>query len=213
MEISSKLREWMGTAQDFLNGQEWFQELKGKWEEVDPQSRMYLKLAIVGCSLLALIVVVFSAIWSVHSMKVEVSEKKDLLNVIQAANEELHRLRDTVPSHPLPGNGHNSPAGNADGDSWPHYFESLAQGAGFDKTSVTVGGQKAGHAGEQSKETLYEITLKHLNIKQVVHYTYSLENGKKPVKLRNLLIDTQGDLTGYLDATLAVSAFTLVGSQ
>ena len=49
-----------------------------------------------------------------------------------------------------------------------------------------------------------------MNIKQVVRYAASLESGSRPIKLRNLLIDTKTDPSGYLDATLALSAFTLV---
>jgi hypothetical protein len=32
---------------DFLNDQPWFQQLKQKWEELDPQSRTYLQIAAV----------------------------------------------------------------------------------------------------------------------------------------------------------------------
>lgn len=207
MEISTKFKEWSDSISDWLNEQVWFQELKTKWEELDPQSRTYLKFAGVGASFLLLILLVLTSIWSVYSLKRDLSDRRSLLNTIQTSNDEIRRLKETIPTAAL--QAAEGGGGDKEG-GWHGYFESLATQAGLDKTSLSIEGEKAGPSTDQTKETFFDINLKHINIKQAVRYALALESGERPVKLRNLLIDTKSDPTGYLDATLAVSAFSLV---
>ncbi len=201
MESNSKFRELLDQFTDKLNEQQWFQELKSKWEELDPQSRTYLQFAGVGAGILSVFFIILSSIWSVHSLKKELSEKRALLSYIQAANDELFRLKET---------GSNVAGKDREGGSWTNHFESLGATAGIDRSTVSVSSEKPGPSSEQTKEVLYEISLKHVNIKQIVRYAFALENGQRPVKLRNLSIETKNDPTGYLDASLSVSGFTLV---
>jgi hypothetical protein len=199
MENSSR---WLSSVSDWLNEQEWFQELKGKWESLDPQSRIYLQFAGVGAVVLLFFYLVFSGIWGVQSLKHEISEKNDLLTKIQAANDELTKLRESQPSG----------AGNAGDNSgpWGTYMETTAGAAGIDKSSLTISDEKPGNTTDLAKEVLFDITLKHVSIKQIVRYAFSLENGSRPMKLRNLSIDTHADPAGYMDATLSVSGFSLI---
>lgn len=206
MESSEKIKELINTLVENLNEQVWFQELKGKWEELDPQSRNYVRFAVAGASVLGVITILLSSIWSVHSLKIELSEKRKLLGTIQAANDEMRRLRDTVPSAAQSGQ-------KGEGGSWSTYFENTTGQAGMEPSNVVVSSEKAGNSSDQTKETLYELTLKHVSIKQVVRYAFFLENGQRPVKLRHLAIDTKNDPAGYLDAVLSVSAFTIVVPQ
>lgn len=201
MESRSRFAQWFGTFGERIAEQQWFQELKAKWDELDPQSRMYLQ---VGGSILAaliIIILIFSSVYGVYQTRKEYNTKLDLLNTIQAANDELRKLKET--------NSTASPGGAA-GGAWPAYFESTATNAGMDKASVTISPEKPGTSTETVKESLYDIAVKHVNIRQVVRLAYTLENGARPVKLRNLSIDTKSDPAGYLDATLSVSAFSMV---
>ncbi len=199
-ELGTKIKESWETAIERLNEQQWFQELRGKWEELDPQSRTYLKLASVGGTLLLVFVLIGSSVWSVHKLKRELAEKADLLVLMQGANDELRRLKEA--------NSAAAAGAEAEGP-WPAYLEGIASGNGIDKTSFAVGTEKPGGTTESSKEMLVDVALKHVSIKQIVRFTYALENGTRPAKLRNLTIDTKNDPAGYLDATLAISGFTL----
>lgn len=211
MESESKFKEWMTKATDFLSDQAWVQELKTKWDELDPQSRMYLKFACAGGGVLLVFFILLSSLWSVHSLKSELLEKRALLTMVQNATEELRKLKETTA-----GAGLSSAAASGSADTtsgtpgWNPYFETTAGSAGVDKASLTIQGEKAGASSDQSKEHLFELGLKHVSIKQIVRFAFMLESGSRPVKLRNMTIDAKGDRTGYLDATLAVSAFTLV---
>ncbi len=198
---SEKIKEWVSSVTDSMSEQLWYQELKGKWEELDAQSRTYLKFSGVGLGILTVLFVFISSIWNVYRLKNELSEKRALLGMLQSANDELRRLKDLTPSSRNP---------EKDSLSWQAYFESVAGGSGIDKASVSLLPEKAGPSGEQSKETLMDVSLNHINIKQILRFMLALESGQRPVKVRNLLIDTKNDPTGYLDATLAVSGFTLM---
>lgn len=202
MESESRLKQWSGAASDWLGEQVWFQQIKAKWDELDPNSRSYLKAGAMGGALLLSLLLVVSSVWSVHSLKRELNEKQDLLSMIQSANDELRKLREQTAGLPA--------ATGGAGGAWPGYFESVASGAGIEKEKLTIGTEQPGQAGDTAKESLYDISLKKVSIKQVVRYAFGLESGSRPVKLRNLQIDTQGDPEGYMDATLSVSGFAMV---
>jgi type II secretory pathway component PulM len=112
---------------DFLNDQPWFQQLKQKWEELDPQSRTYLQIAGVVTTFLVLIFLVLNTLWSVHKLKTESSEKSDLLSLLQNANEEVRRLRDSAPD-----------ASASDNGKWDAYFDGIATGSGLDHSVLSV---------------------------------------------------------------------------
>jgi len=197
---SAKIKEWMDSAADSISEQQWFQELRGKWEELDPQSRNYVKLAAFGASVLSVFFVILSALWSVHSLNNELSEKRALLDMIQSANDELRMLKSSIPGG----------AGAERESSWASYFESSASTSGLDRSSLNISTEKPGNSTDQTKEAMYDISIKHISIKQLVRYVVALENGQRPVKFRNMQIETKGDSQGYLDVNLALSAFTIV---
>lgn len=186
---------------DKLNEQVWYQQLKAKWDELDPQSRQYLRIAS-GVGAVALVfILMISSIWSVRGLRRELNDKSELISTIQSATEEMRRLRDSNPA-----------AGSGRADStqpWPQYMDTTAQTAGVDKGSMVVSPEKTGSESDQAKEALFNVNLKHVSIKQVIRFAFYAENGARPVKLRNMTIDTNSDPAGYMDATLALSGFSL----
>jgi len=208
MVNSERLVQWQTAFVEWLNEQDWFLKLKAKWEELDPQSRTYLKTAGVIGTVLIVFILTLSSVWRGYSLRSELSEKNELLNMIQSSNEELRHLREINNAAPA-GSG---PSSNGD-SQWNGYFESITGTAGLDKTSLGVSSEKPGNSTDTVKESLFDLNLKHVSIKQVVRYAFYLENGSRPVKLRNLRIDTNSDPAGYMDATLAVSAFAMVPTK
>ncbi len=186
-----------------LNEQAWFQQLKQKWEELDPQSRMYLKYVGGGLSVVLSITLVIVAWVNVRSLRQEMAEKSELLNTLQTANEELHRLKETTSA--------GAPAGgdaNAAPQAWQPYIEGTAGNAGIDRASLTIQPEKSGTSTDTAKEAIIEIAVKKVDVKKLTRFAYFLENGTRPVKLRNMTIEAK-DANGNLDATLAISGFTL----
>jgi hypothetical protein len=192
----------LDSVTDFLNEQEWFQQVRAKWEELDPQSRLYLKIAGAGAGVLIFIYLILSSVWSVYRLKHDLSDKNELLMMIDNANDEMHRLRA------------DSPALSADqaASPWPDYFDGIATTSAIDKAILTVSPAKPGSGGDVAKEDLFDLSLKKATIRQVVKLAFNLENGNRPVKVRSISIDTNADPSGYLDATVSVSTFTVTNT-
>lgn len=202
MESESRLSLFFGKITDWLNEQSAFQQLKAKWEEWDPQTRMYVKLGLALSITLLVTGAAASTIWSVHRLKGDVNDKTQLVQLIKTANDELRKLRESNPGV--------AEAGADGGDAnWGTFFNAVATTSGLDPASVTVGKQQAGASTELAKEELIEINLKRINVKQLARFAFGLENGSKPVKLRAMNVNAHEDASGYLDATLSVSAFNL----
>jgi len=188
-ELFSKMNEW-------LSSQEWFQQIRGKWDELDPQSRLNLKIASSAASALLVGYLIISSITGAQALRKELSDKNDLLHLIQSANDELRTTKATAQA-------------GGDTPNWPSYLQSVASSAGIDPATLSVGSEKPISSADTTSESVYDISAKHINLKQAVRYAYMIESSGKPVKLRNLLVDTKSDPSGYLDATYSVSAFTI----
>lgn len=188
---------------EFLSNQEWFQQLQDKWAELDPQSQLYLKLAGAISSFLLVLTLMVSFAWKAHKTQVELTEKSDLLRMITNANKELRQLKESTATASL------SPPGGGT-EPWSSYLSNLAGTIGIAKESLSLSDEQKGTTTDFAQEFLIDLKLKHVNVRQLVKYTFSIENGTRPVKLRNLQIESQEDASGYLDATLSVSTFSLL---
>lgn len=210
MEDKSTFMQFFSSIGDSLSEQAWFQQIKSKWDELDTKSRMYLQFSGAGISALLVVFLLFSFMWSVHKMKIEVEDHAELLSVIQHANDEIRNLQSankslaTLVQSTAPGAAAPPP------ENWPAYFESTAGAFGVNRSNLTISEAKPGATNDVSKESLIDVTLKKVNIKQAVKFAQGLEAGTKPVKLRGMKIDTAPDGTGYLDVTFSVSTFVLV---
>lgn len=182
-----------------------YQQLKSSWEELDPLLRFRIQLGAGALSALALIVFTISSLWSVRSIRHDLKERDALTQQLQSAAEELSRLRSERPGG----------SGNMDQDdgAWPVYFQALAARAEVDKAQLNVSAEKKGADALGLKEFLYDLSLKKSNLRQVIRLAFELENGARPVKVRNLLVDTKQDPEGYMDATFSISAFQIAKQE
>ncbi len=206
---NSLAQSWTTSFTQWLNEQEWFQPLKAKWEELDPQSRIYLQLSMIAVGALFFAYLTLSSILSVRTLRREVADKSAMLAQIQSANDEIKRLKSVNSSL---SSAVEAASGEASGP-WAPYLEGLATQIGIGHDSFVVGDGKPGATSDLSKEMLYDLSVKKVNVHQLVRLAYAIESGGRPVKLRDLTITTAPDLSGYLDAVLSVSAFSMVKSD
>lgn len=207
-QLASKIQDTLKQAQSSLNEQQWYQELKAKWDELDPQSQTYLKYAGTATSVLFILFFAYSFVGAVYERKNELAQKMEILSLLQGANDEIQLLKRSTGASSPPA----TVKGDAKGDkeeakvNWKGHFQSVASGSGISSLDVREGKKLKGTA--VSKEDLYEISFAKVSIKQVIGFAFHLENGSQPVKIRKMHIDTKDD-QGYLDASLTVSAFTI----
>ena len=194
-----KIKSALGQIPDQLQEQVWFQQLKAKWEELDPQSRLYLQIATLASVVLVLFGTVGMSLYSVYSLRRDYQTKGELLSLLQSSNDELKRLREASPM----------PEG---GGPWRSYFEGLGTNVGLDPTKLQVADEKPGNNSDVTTEALGDISLNKVNAKQLVKYATQVESGSRPVKLRTLYVDAEPDLSGLLNARLSVSGFEVAAA-
>jgi hypothetical protein len=215
MENPGKFEQiWQGFS-DKIQDQVWFQQLKAKWDELDSRTKTFLKYASLLGSVVLSVGLVGNSLYSVAATKSEIDEKLALIQKIQSSQDELRRLRDVT-----------SRFGAADGGPWADFLREKAQPAGFDPSIVQIAsetpvGAKPAEAPKSKdakgaapavsgpEETVVEVGLKRVNVRQLVKYVHEIENGGRTVKVRRLQIDTAPDESGYLDASVSVSAFRM----
>lgn len=196
METESRVGAFFTKTGEILQEQIWFQQLKAKWDELDARVKTYVQFGMASFVVLIVIGGAVAMLAGARSLRTELADKTEVLNQLRTASEEMAELRRI--------NG-DSETGSA--SDWPAYFTTAAGTAGVKAESLTISPEKPGSGMDASKESLFDIELKEINVRQLTRYAYSLENGGKPVKLRALSIDTKEDLSGYVSATLSVSTF------
>ena len=224
MENESKFGRMIQTLSDKTQDQVWYQQGKAKWDELDVRAKMAVKYALLIGSAALIVGLVGTSLYSVAAQKQEIEEKLGLIQKITSAQDELRRLKDVTSRF------------NGAGDQpWGQFLQEKAVPAGIAAdavvivseavvgavaTPVAVPKSSAKSAKDKEKEiapassiipeeTVIEASLKKINVRQLTKFVNEIENGGRTVKVRRLQVDTHPDESGYLDATVVVSAFRL----
>ena len=198
------IQEKFSSLLDRIAEQTWFQELKGKWDELDPQSKNILRAGLALGAVSLVILLIISAIWSVHQTKSELADKNSLLQLIQNSNDELKQLKAKIPTTALTPEKELS--------SWNSYLENILLTLGIPKENFNITDERPGQSTDYSKEMYFEITIKRMNVKQLVKIVQNLEKGSRAAKLRNLSVEEKLEGSGELDAVLHLSTFGYTGA-
>jgi hypothetical protein len=191
MELSSKFSEAWSQWSESIESQVWYQQIKSKWEELDPQSRRYLQWTGAGLGALALLSSIIGMSWSLRKMRLDLAEREEIIQLIQTANTELAQIKESGAAQFL----------NESGGEWPAYFSLIAQRLSITDAQLKILEEPS------DQETLIKVTLSKVNVKQLVRFAIQTENSTRPVKLRNISVLAEPDESGYLNATLALSGF------
>ncbi|MBI4924473.1 MAG: hypothetical protein HY843_01000 [Bdellovibrio sp.] len=202
MENDSKLNQLISKISEKINDQAWFQQLRGKWDELDIKNKTQIKIGIIVISSFFLLFFSVSSVLGVRKYKKDLVEKADLLQLLQSAHDEVKKLQDISGQY-----------GTNETGSWSGYIESMSSKVGIEKGSLTIGSEKEGANTVSSTEILLNIDVRHINIKQVIQLAHSLESGSRIVKIRNLKVTTDPDLSGYLDSSLSLSCFSVKNKE
>jgi hypothetical protein len=75
------------------------------------------------------------------------------------------------------------------------------------KDKITSMDPKSSPPNDLYKESVIEVRLKNINLKQLVDYLYRVERSSELLKIKRLRIKTRSDNPGYLDVNFRVSSF------
>jgi hypothetical protein len=197
--MMEKLKARWNEFRDKISEQVWAQEIKAKWDELPSEKKHVFRLGALFGSVAVILIGMFSWGMSVRGLERDYENKKTVLALLEAGTQELAGLKSALTVEGDEGST----------ESWSDYIRSTAARTGVDAASVETGEEKAGEDTDLTSESLIDITVKRTNIRKLVRLVFSLEHGGRPIKLRNLNIDTKQDPEGYIDATLSVSAFKI----
>lgn len=199
-ELFEKLGGALSQVWDRIEAFPVYQNLKDRFESLDQGLQQKIKLGSIAAGALFAFFMIGQVYWSSLSLKNEWIEKEEILFKLRSATDEVRALQAET-SGSL---GSQQP--------WPGFFESKALSSDIDKAQLTVSPETPLKGKWTSvSEMGYEVKLAHVNVKKLVRFAFNLENGGRPVKLRNLKIESKsepnGVLKGFVDATFVVSVF------
>lgn len=181
---------------DKLNEQVWFQQIKAKWDEVPLESRNAIQISGISIISISILSGLLYFGLETYTLKKQYNDRLSILSLLQNATDEINRLKEK-----------SSLSGAEEKGGWDSYFTKKAEGQHITKEQITISPESAIGSGGATKELAVTLTMKHINIKQFTNLVQSIENGERPVKVRNINVDTHFDPEGYLDAKIIVSAF------
>lgn len=205
MALKDQLENWISQLKENLNEQPWFQTIKGRWEELDTQSRQYVTYAVGFGGALLVGLFFMSFILSVRSVKGKYFDRVEQLGWVNSAAAEKRALMSQGLISRTGGKGSSEVV-------WTNYLRGKASALGIKNEQIKFSSEKKEKNTEVTEEALFEMNLEKVNVKQLVNLTQAIRTGNQPVKLRKVAIKTR-DGAGNLDVKLSFSAFRVLAAQ
>ncbi len=193
--ITEKLKGIGAGISDFLNEQSWFQELRAKWDELEPESRKALQIGMLAISGGTVFFVTFQFASSVSDTRTEFRDKRHMLQLVRtagsAASSGTQRLPPKAESNPRA------------------HLEELVGSAGIQPTSLKIEQEREGSTTTVLEERWLDAEISHVNLRQIVQLAVQAENGSQPIKIRRLEISAHPSDggKGFLNARFSLSYF------
>jgi hypothetical protein len=151
------------------------------------------------------VISILSGISKVNTLKSEMNEREEMIGYLQNSADNLKRLKAQF----------ESSKGNQDLSSPLKAFaEGVSRQAGFeDSTKIEIGAERNGtESTKDIKETLLDIKLTQVNLKQLTRLLFELtdKGSARNLNIKDLSVNTK-DGTGVLDVTMVVATYTAAG--
>ena len=190
---------WIQTLMNQLEDQSWFQELKSKWQELDPGQQLYIKLGSIAG--LVLLLILWLGSWMNHnaSLQDKLNEKQDILQELKTFNQKGQS-----------NSGKSQSLNAASNQNWVQLFKSLATKSRFSADELQVKKRRnpttQGNQSKELTEKQFELITKKVNLKQLIRYIFHIENHELPIQIQSLNIE-QVNTKGYLSGKMLISVF------
>ena len=202
MENESRLSKIIDSIDDKLQEQAWYNQIKSKWEELDPQSRTALKTGGLLVGVLSGVFFVVTLSMSVNAKKKEIEDKLAIIRKIKNAEEELRNLKEQTQGIHM----------SSSQEPYKPLIEQISGELGFSQESVQIGAESPVSTSDKNNriiESGFEVQIKKINVRQLVKFVHAVENQRRTLKVKNIEVDTHSDLTGYMDLKIAISGFSM----
>ncbi len=170
-----------------IKEQEWYQQLEASFERLPPDQQKMVKMGAWAVGGLSVLIFTWTMVGSANDAKSEYYEKYELLQTLNQATDELRRLR-----------GQNAGMNQGGTANWKQFFQN---------DSIEVLKETPGATQSVLQETLLDLEMKAVGLRQMVQALYKIEHGSPPMKLRALQVEN-GAGDGLLSVKFSVSAYS-----
>lgn len=197
-ELKEQLHSAIKDTKDKIQDSEIYQDLKGKYDELDVQTKLYINIGSLALLLLFILGSVLSGISKVNSLKREIDDREELIGYLQ-------KSADTIKQYKSQNQDLNADSASPL-DQWAEGIITMSR---IDKSRVEIGQERTGTEDKESKEVLVDLKLSQINLRQLTRLLFQFtDQGKsRNLNVKDLNIDTKADPTGYLDASVTIATY------
>lgn len=198
VKVEAAINDFVKSASEWLTEQSWFDDLKMRWQDLDPRSRGTIKLGALGLGVVLSFLTMISVLSGVTSARSDYYARLEMAGTLDAATAELKSLKRRT----------GAETGGEMPTPWSEKFGRIATESSIDPSAMIVGPETPGKQNELVKEGIFDLSFKNITIRQLVGFLIKLQTSGSPARLDAIEINTVG-AEGYLDAKTRVSALTV----
>lgn len=175
-----------------------YHQIKSKYDELDSQAKVYVNLGAVAIVAFLVLFSVLFCLTKVNGLKSRINENEELIGYLQRSADTIKQLKA------------QQNATNGDISSpLPALVDDVLNRTGLDPAKAEVGAEHPGVEEKESVEMLVDVKLTQINLRQLSQFLFAMtqQGAARKLNIKNLVVDTKNDPSGFLDATVTVAAF------
>jgi hypothetical protein len=177
-----------------------YNQFKTKYDELDSQAKLYVNLGAVAAVVLFIFFTILYGMAKVNGLKSDINEREELIGSLQRSSDQIKQLKALQQNQ----------RGNADASAaLPAFVDNVLQNSALDRSKADVSPERNGAEEKDTHEILVDIKLTQINLKQLTRFLYTLtdQGATRNLNIKDLNVDTKGDPTGWIDATVTVASY------
>jgi hypothetical protein len=191
------------SIKEWFRNQEWYLELVSKWTDLDSQLRGRILKGALGGVVGFFVIYQGTLAWKLQRLKSMVNKKEAAAVLLKAAEDRIRVVSASLPEG----------AEMAGGQDPQALIQRHVELVGLERSHYKLDITGPEVPSPQYLETQLQLQLKKVNLKTLMKVAAHLEVGGSGLKIRQLQIETSPDLSGFLNATLALSVLTPLAGE
>lgn len=184
---------------DQIRDSEAFQQVKGKYDELDSQAKLYVNLGAFAAMVFLIFLTLVISMARLSHLKSDLTEREELIGYLQTSSDQIKQLKAQQASS----------RGLDTSTPLPSFISTVATNNRIDPSKVEVGSERPGAADKDAVETLLDVKLSQVNLRQISQFLFALtdQGSARGLNIKDLNIDTKGDASGWMDASITVASY------
>lgn len=191
----SKLAE----ALDAIRDSEAFQQVKGRYDELDSQAKLYVNLGAVALVVFFVFFTILLGMAKLSRMKSDINEREELIGYLQRSSDQIRQLK-----------AQQSASRGVDTTSpLPEFVGNVLMAAKIAEDKAEIGQERTGAQDKETVEALLDVKLSQVNLRQITQFLFTLteQGSARSLNIKDLTIDTKSDPSGWMDAAVTISSY------